>query len=198
MRSQVIIATTLACILSAVPTGCRSLPSENQPAAQAVAIENVINEVEQALANVQASLAAGELPPLKHVTLGLQTVASNKEGGSLKLWVVGFGSTLETGRTQEITITLVPPKAGGAVRAAGTALTADLEGAILSAAEGVRKAQTGPVPLELSALDVKLRFTVKRADNGSINLIVAPVTAGLDEKAALASTQTLEVSFALK
>ena len=63
--------------------------------AQVSSIEVVVGQVKQALAAVQTTLDANDLPPLKEVKLSLQTVATKKGGATLKLWVINIGGTWE-------------------------------------------------------------------------------------------------------
>ena len=180
-------------------TGCVTPPPPaTVPGNQAVAIEDVISQVQSALANAQTSLADKRFPPLKQVKLSLQTVATKKDGVTLKLWVLSFGSTVEKTSTQQMDLTLVPPPAGLPKKVAAVSLTEDLESAIISAAEGVQKARTGTPPLELSTLDVQIGFTVKGDVNGGPNVTLAPITLGLTGDVASSNVQVITVSFATK
>ncbi|HEY4299404.1 MAG TPA: trypco2 family protein [Candidatus Didemnitutus sp.] len=161
---------------------------------RAVAIEDVIAQVQRALADTQDLLVMRKFPALKQVHLTLQTVASRKAGGSLKLAVLSVGASVEHTATQHITLTLVPPKARVGQELAGT-LPSELEAAIRSAVEGVAKAREGPVPLEASALDVEITFAVKRGADGGLNLVVTPWSGGLDGAVNSAITQSVKLSF---
>jgi hypothetical protein len=177
-------------LLSGCATGGTPAASDDR----AVAIEDVIAQVQRALADTQDLLVVRKFPPLKQVHLILQTVASQKAGGSLKLAVLSAGASVEHAATQQITLTLVPPKAPGGKAFAGTIPT-ELEAAIRSAVEGVAKAREGPVPLEASALDVEISFVVKREASGGLNLVIAPWSVGLDGALASVTTQTVKLSF---
>jgi hypothetical protein len=187
-----------AIILGGTLLGGCVLPESPPANEQAVAIEDVISQVQKALENVQSSLSAKNFPPLKEVKLTLQTVATRKGGGALKLWVVSLGAAVEKTRTQQIVLTLVPPPAGHPRLTTELSLTADLEAAILSAADGVQKAREASVPLVTSALDVEINFTVKGSLTGGANLPSAPLVLGLSGEASGSSVQTIKVSFAAK
>ncbi|HVU17529.1 MAG TPA: trypco2 family protein [Candidatus Didemnitutus sp.] len=182
-------------MLAALLGGCVTTSPPGPAEDRSVAIEDVIVQVQRALADTQDMLAARKFPPLKEVRLTLQTVASHKTGGSLKLWVLAAGASVERTATQQIVLSLVPPKARE-IQGAAPALPDELEHAIRSAVEGVEKARTGPVPLVTNSLDVEINFVVKRSADGGLSLAVAPVSAGLDGGVGAAVTQTVKVSFA--
>jgi hypothetical protein len=164
--------------------------------AQVSSIDAVVGQVKQALADVQTTLANSKLPPLKEVKLSLQTTATKKGGLTLKLWVINIGTTYEKDKTQQINITLVPP-APGAPRAVSTAsITQELENAIVTTAEGVKNAGTGPVPLKVSNLDIQIGFTVKGDVNGGAAITILPITADFSGDLSKTAIQTLTVSFA--
>jgi hypothetical protein len=195
-RFRAIHAGIVLAALAFLP-GCTTLapvtPAADPPA---VAIEDVIRQVQQALTHAQTTLATRELPPLKKVTLALQTVAVRKGGLTLKLLVIGAGATWEKDRTQQMTLTLVPPPPVKSLLAASAPITDDLESAIISAAEGVKNANTGPVPLKLDRLDVEISFTVKGSLGASGSSIeITPVTADFNGTLAKTVVQTLTVSF---
>ncbi len=193
-----VVALSVLC-LAAVVSGCVCTGQPKvPPAAQAVAIEDVISQVQAALAVVQTNLAARQFPPMRQVKLSLQTVATKKDGLTLKLWVIGLGDSVETASTQQIDLVLVPPQPGLPKKTGVPSLAEDLENAILSAAEGVQKARSDPVPLVLGSLDVRIGFTVKGDVNGGPNVILTPITLGLSGDVANSSIQTITVSFATK
>jgi hypothetical protein len=191
-------AQILSLLLGGLLGGCVTEQVTPNPADQAVAIEDVIEQVQQALADVQTALAGSHFPALKDVKLTLQTVATRKDNGALKLWVLSLGGTAERSRTQQMVLTLVPPAPDHPKMTLTVPLSADLEAAILSAVEGVAKAGTGKVPLEASALDVEINFTVKTTGSGGANVAIAPVTVGVGGEVTTASVQTIRMSFAMK
>lgn len=164
--------------------------------AQVSSIDAVVGQVKQALAAVQTSLANGGLPPLKQVKLSLQTVTTKKGGVTLKLWVINIGGTWEKDKTQQIDIVLTPPKPGGPANVDTASLSQELQDAIVNAAQGVKKAGTGPIPLAFSSLDVQLGFTVKGDVNGGAAIAIVPITVDFSGDLSKTAVQTLTVSFA--
>ena len=188
-------------LLAVSLSGCNGfLPPRAAPAAaEGAAIQEVVAQVQLALAHVQNQLAQNHLPPLKQVRLTLQTGLTRKENGTVKLLVFGAGADAEQDQSQSVVLTLVPPPPAPVKLAAIPGLTDDLENAILAAAEGVQKAGTDAVPLTLSGLEVTLGFTVKSdLSAGVSNVVLQPVTAGLGATQTRTSVQTLVVTFAGK
>jgi hypothetical protein len=157
-----------------------------------------VNEVQDALANVQTVLAQNQMPPLKEVKLSLQTVASAKVGGSLQFWIISFGDTWEKDKAQQLTITLIPPPPGTSHTVAAETLTKDLEDAIVSVAQGIKGSDVGAVALKLSTLEVQMAFTVKNDTSGGLSPKIIPITPSFTGDLATTAVQTLTISFATK
>ena len=164
--------------------------------AQISSIESVVGQVKQAIAQVQSTLAGSGLPPLKQVKLSLQTVATKKGGVTLKLWVINIGGTIEKDKTQQIDIVLTPPPPGAAAPVGAVSLTEELQQAIVNAAQGVKNAGSGAIPLKFSSLDVQLGFTVKGDVNGGAAVTILPITLDFTGDLSKTAIQTLTVSFA--
>ncbi|MGF6859281.1 trypco2 family protein [Paraburkholderia sp. CI3] len=161
-----------------------------------VEIRTVLSQIQQALANVQTTLAESNLPPLSEVTLDLQTVVKVKGSGSASLWIVTVGGSLEKDKIQQIVLSLVPPKPGNPKNVAAETLTHALEQAIVSAAQGVKDANKGGVPLRPSKLSVTLQFTVEGNANGDIGTKITPITADFKGDLTKTAIQKLTVNFA--
>ena len=186
-----------ALVLSSLLSSCCTPPAPAS-GAQAVAIETLIDEVKQALGDVQNDLATADLPSLKKVSLTLQTVATKQAGASLKLWVITLGGSVEKDSTQQIDIVLTPPKAGGSRNVSAESVAQQLKAAIVSVAEGVKKAGQKPNPLVLSTLDVQISFTVKANAKGDAIVEILPLGPDISGSLSKSATQTLKVSFDAK
>jgi len=177
----------------------QATPPPPSTSEQSSSIEEVINQVKQALADVQTKLSEKDLPALKQVKLSLQTTVSKKGGLTLKFWIINIGGTYEKDRAQQIDIVLTPPSAGNARLVGTESFTQNLEDAIISAVEGVNKASTtGTFPLNFSSLDVQLKFTVKSDASGGVGnkITIIPITADFSGDLSKTSVQTLTISFA--
>jgi hypothetical protein len=186
-----------ALVLSSLLSSCCTPPAPAS-GAQAVTIETLIDEVKQALGDVQNDLATADLPSLKKVSLTLQTVATKQAGASLKLWVITLGGSVEKDSTQQIDIVLTPPKAGGSRNVSAESVAQQLKAAIVSVAEGVKKAGQKPNPLVLSTLDVQISFTVKANAKGDAIVEILPLGPDISGSLSKSATQTLKVSFDAK
>jgi hypothetical protein len=143
---------------------------------QTVTIQAVVAQVKEALSNVQTKLAQNQLPPLKSVTLTLQTVATGKVGAKISFWVITIGGSLQKEASQEVVLELVPPKAGNPSNISSESFTKALEDSILDTAQGVQGAGEGTLPLQLNNLSVTLGFTVTAEGTAGAKLTLAPVT----------------------
>ena len=191
-------AVAVILTMSGFLSGCVADHIPSSPADRVVAIEEVIRQVQVALAGAQGRLADRSFPPLKEVKLTLQTVATAKEAESLRLWVLTAGGAAETSRTQQLTLTLVPPPPGPRKLALEPSLSGNLEAAIVSAAEAVAKAGEGPVPLAATAAELEIGFTAKRTASGGAGVILAPLTIGASGEWATSAVQSIRVSFATR
>ncbi len=195
---RLLFCSLLFCLSASAFKAQQSPSPDTPPNAQVASIDAVIGQVKQALAGVQTTLSNNNLPPLKQVKLSLQTVATKKVGGSLKLWVISIGSSYEKDKTQQIDLVLTPPKPGNSTPVGTATLTQELQDAIVNAAMGVKNAGSGSVPLNLSSLDVQLSFAVKGDVNGGANVTILPITLDFSGDLAHTAVQTLTVSFATR
>lgn len=162
---------------------------------QIVAIDAVVCQVKTALADVQTKLANKKLPPLKSVTLTLQTIASKNGGLHIKLWIISIGHVWTKEKSQEVVIVLTPPSAGNPIEIATQTLSEELEDAIISAAEGVSNAGQGKIPLKLSSLSAELGFTVKGDTSVDANVVISPVTVEFKGDLSKTAVQKIKVVF---
>ena len=123
-------------------------------------------------------------------------MATDQGGGSVKLWVITLGGSLEQDSTQQIDIVLKPPQPGGSRKVSSGSVVKDLETAIMSVAEGVRKAGEEPNPLTLASFDVQITFAIKATANGAGIIEILPLGPSLSGSVSKTATQTLTVSFA--
>ncbi len=171
-------------------------PSQDRPAADAVTIQEVLTEVQRGLAEAQQQLAAGKIPPLDSVLLNLQTEYNVQGGPRFKLLIFTFGKTWERQRSNELVITLKPPKPSTETQITSSpSLASQLVAAIVAAAQGVREAETGTPPLQLSALKAEFRFVVKESTSAGVKFEILPVSANLDVDWSKKAVHTITVTF---
>ena len=196
----------LGCLAAVVPTVSQSQTTQSPPnsnrtgsaadASQVVAIQTVIAQVRDALTRVQKDLDGKQLPPLASVDLTLKTVVEKDAGGTFKLWIISFGVKREKDETQTLTIHLTPPSKDNPQKVGAASLTAALESAIVSAAEGAQQSGTKDYPLKFSGLTLSLDFTVKTTGSGGISIpTITPITVDLSGHVAKNATQTIKIVF---
>jgi hypothetical protein len=172
-------------------------PSQDKPAADAVTIQEVLTEVQRGLAEAQQQLAAGKIPPLDSVVLNLQTEYNVQGGPRFKLLIFTFGKTWERQRSNELVITLKPPKPSTEAQITATpSLASQLVAAIVAAAQGIRDAETGTPPLQLTGLKAEFRFVVKESTSAGAKFEILPVSANLDADWSKKAVHTITVTFA--
>jgi hypothetical protein len=171
--------------------------SSAQPSGQEVLVDQLLSEVQLALAKVQQELKSDDMPPLESVTLDLTAEAKKDAGGKINLFIVSFGKKWEKDLSQEIEVTLKPPGPNLPLKVGkGPSVSDELQAAILSAARGVQKARGDKqVPLVTSAVKVVLTFVVKGDTSGGIKFTIAPVTIDLSGELADSATQKITVNF---
>lgn len=189
-------AAVLAWIITIAPAPS---PSQDKPAADAVTIEEVLTEVQRGLAEAQQQLVAGKIPPLDSVVLNLQTEYKVQGGPRFKLLIFTFGKTWERQRSNELVITLKPPKPSLEPQIAATpSLASQLVAAIVAAAQGVRDAETGTPPLQMTGLRAEFRFVVKESTSAGAKFEILPVSADLSGDWSKKAVHTITVTFASK
>ena len=187
---------TLVASLSVLMTICQfAIAQDMQSSQNDVALQAVVEQIKEALADVQTELAQKSLPPLQSVKLTLQTTASAKGGAKIKLWVISFGHTWERDKAQQVDIELTPPNAGNERNVSTKSLTEELEDLILNAAQGVKDAGVGKIPLKWTGLTVELGFTVKGDTSGGANVQIVPITAEFSGDLSKTAVQKLVITF---
>jgi hypothetical protein len=161
-----------------------------------VAIQAVLDQIQDALTRTQKELKGKQLPPLASVDLTLKTVLEKDAGGTFKLWIISFGVKREKDQTQSVTIHLTPPSPDNPTKVGAADLSSALENAIVSAAEGAQQSGTSEYPLLFSGLTVEMEFTVKTTGNGKVSIpIITPITVDISGQVAKNATQTIKIVF---
>ena len=116
-------------------------------------------------------------PPLDSVVLHLLTEYNVSGGPKFKVLIFSFGKTWERQRSNELVITLKPPKPSTDAQVAATpSLAGQLVAAIVAAAQGVRDAETGTPPLQLATLKAEFGFVVKESSTAGVKFEIVPVS----------------------
>lgn len=143
-------------------------------------IPNVLNEVQKALVKAQTQIADLGMPPLKSVTLTLQTGLIGKGGPKADLVVVSLGQTWQKERSQELILELIPPEPYTPIEIASKPELSDqIVEAIVSAATGVQAARSGKPPLLLNSLQAEFTFVIDTETHGGLAFKIIPVSLDL-------------------
>ena len=188
-----------ALILLFVVTASRLAPAPQDPPADAITIQEVLTEVQRGLSEAQQQLVAAKIPPLDSVVLHLLTEYNVSGGPKFKVLIFSFGKTWERQRSNELVITLKPPKPATDVHATGTpGLASQLVAAIVAAAQGVRDAETGTPPLQLASLKAEFGFVVKESTSAGVKFEIVPVSSDVKADWSKKAVHTITVTFAGK
>jgi len=168
-------------------------PSESQ----GVEIGKLLKEIQLGLAKAQEGLVSAHVPLfLKSATLNLVAEAKQGIDGTINLFIVTFGKKWEKALTQEIEITLTPPKKLPQSLRGQTLIGDELAKAVVSAGLGIHESQLDPsVPLVASCLRVVISCVVAGTDHGGLSFKILPVKADLGGELANAATQKVAVVF---
>jgi len=121
----------------------------------------VMTSIREAIVEAQTHDVPG-FPPLKSITLKLQTTVSRSVGGEIRYLVFSIGSTSGVDTASTLELEMRPP----ASRTAETLLPAaslkdTLAKAIHLAKIGVLEASKGDLPLVMKKIDIDLKFAVQ-------------------------------------
>jgi NTP-dependent ternary system trypsin peptidase co-occuring protein len=165
----------------------------------AITIQEVLTEVQRGLSEVQHQLVAAQIPPLDSVVLHLLTEYNVSGGPKFRVLIFSFGKTWERQRSNELTITLKPPKPDQQLQSVTTpGLASQLVAAIVAAAQGVKDAEVGTPPLQLASLKAEFGFVVKESTSAGAKFEIVPVSADLKADWSKKAVHTITVTFASK
>lgn len=171
--------------------------AHDTPDSDGITIQEVLTEIQRGLSDAQQILVAAKIPPLDSVVLNLQTEFNVQGGPKFKLLIFSFGKTWERQRSNELVLTLKPPKPSTDVQVSATPGLADqLVTAIVAAAQGVKDAESGTPPLQLATLKAEFGFVVKESTSADVKFEIVPVTADLKADWSRKAVHTITVTFA--
>lgn len=184
-------------VLALATTAAHVSPaSQDRPEADGVTIQEVLTEIQRGLSDAQQQLLTAKIPPLDNVVLTLETDYNIRGGPKFKLLIFTFGRTWERQRSNELVLTLKPPKPSVDVQVTATPnLARQLVAAIVAAAQGVRDAETGTPPLQLSGLKAEFRFVVKESTTADAKFEIVPVSGDVKADWSKTAVHTIAVTF---
>jgi Trypsin-co-occurring domain 2 len=115
-------------------------------------------------------------PPLKSVTIKLQTIASRSAGGQVQFLVFSLGTRYTSDAASTVELEMVPPKTREAESLmAGPEIKEALAQAINLAKAGVLKASKGSPPLVMKNISIDLKFVVEVQGSGGAAVTLVPL-----------------------
>ena len=178
---------------------CATSDAQTAKPASGTSLDSVLTEVQGALQRAQAVLAASDLPPLQSVQLTLHTQAEKDATGKLKVLFISFGGGQGASASQELVLTLIPPKPGAEPRTAFLARPAtaadSIVGFIQASAQAAKTAESGTPPLEAKSLTLDLAFTVTQALGGGLQFDFGTVSADVTGDTKNSSAQRIKITF---
>lgn len=168
--TAVLVASCLGCAASADFKTRPASPTTDRDGAELTA---VMASIREALVEAQTHDVPG-FPPLKSITLKLQTTVSRSAGGEVRYLVFSVGSTSTADTASTLVLEMRPP----VPRAMETILPAaslkeTLAKAIHLAKIGVIEASKGDSPLVMRKIDIDLKFgiQVEGSAGGGVKLL---------------------------
>ena len=186
----------LAIVAGAAALGCSAQGAPAGSAAEEGArLEAVIDSVREALNEAQTNNVPG-FPPLKSVTIKLQTTASRSVGGDVQLLVFSLGTRYSSDAASTVELEMVPPKTREAeTLIAGPGVKEALAQAINLAKVGVLKASKGTPPLVLKNISIDLKFAVELQGSGGASVTLVPLGIGATGRLSREKVQTVSLVF---
>jgi hypothetical protein len=182
-------------VLTAAAIACASSAPPAAPTPEGAALEAVVGAIQEALAEAETQDVPG-FPPLKSVTVKLQTEASRSVGGEIAIYVFSLGShyTAETASTLELKMR--PPERPPKGVLPGPELKEALARAIHAAKAGAAKASSGSPPFVMSEVSIDLKFTVEVDGSAGAKVNLVPLGAEAGGKLNRNQVQTIALVFA--
>ena len=118
------------------------------------------------------------LPPLKSVTVKLQTEAARSAGGEIAVYVFSLGSHYTAEVASTIELKMEPPDSGRRHTARPSEELRDaLARAIYLAQVGAAKAAAGEPAFEMTEVEIDLKFAVETSGSAGAKVALVPLGA---------------------
>jgi hypothetical protein len=185
------LAATSLALAAPVPT-----PTANRDSGATIAVTDLLAQVRTALSLAGQQLDAAKAPPLKSVTLALQTVAKSDKHGKIVFFIFQFGESTTTTSTSTMTVSLSKP---GAEKERTLASVSPLASALANAIEAgwaAEKAARGAIEgLSPTSVSCAISFGVAREGTDGLTLALAPISVDAGRTTSIQTVQTITVTF---
>jgi len=151
----------------------------------------VIDAVREAIVAAETREVAG-FPPLKAISVKLQTTVSRSAGGEVRYLVASLATSASSDTTSTLELNMKPPEILRERALSPETLKDALAKAILLAKVGVAEAARGDAPMAMKSISIDLRFAVQVEGTGKAGVKLVPV--GLEGTAAISRERAHSVS----
>jgi hypothetical protein len=156
--------------------GCASTaPPPSAAPPEGAELEGVMGAIQEALSEGETREIAG-FPPLKTVTIKLQTEASRSLNGEIGVYVFSVGSRYSAESASTLELTMEPPRTRPEK---GVLPPGDLKQAlareIFLAKVGVARAAQGDPPFVMKDITIDLKFAVEISGAAGANVKLVPL-----------------------
>jgi hypothetical protein len=188
---RLLIASVVFPMLGCATTATKSAASADDGAELAA----VIDTVREAIVEAQTNNVPG-FPPLKSISIKLQTTVSRSIGGGVRFLVFSLGSSLGADTASTLELDMRPPQ----TRETETLLPAAslkqaLAQAIHLAKIGVVKASKGTPPLVMKTVSIDLKFAVAVEGSAGANVKIVPIGLEGTGRISREKVQTVSLTF---
>jgi len=163
--------------------------------AEGAALEAVVDAIQRALSESEAEELPG-FPPLRSVTVKLQTVATRSVGGEIAVYVFSLESHYTAESASTVELKLAPPSEKPPRRLRPEELTEALARSIHAAKVAAARAASGKPSFVLTAADIDVKFTVEATGGAGAKVTLVPLGAEAGGKVGRNQVQTITLSFA--
>ena len=186
--------------LNLVLGGCSLLDRSPEYKQRAIAIQNLVAEIQSALVLVNEQVKQKTNLTLNNALLTINTeIGENQEGGA-DLWVLSGQVSSENLSSDKVIIRLVPDPNGPAeltFKSSEETLSERLAKSIIAAVEGVSNVGAGKYPMKLSNLTIEMGIITRTVGAGSAGLAfeVLPISIGAGGALSKANFNVLRLEF---
>jgi hypothetical protein len=164
---RLVLASLLAVVALALSPASASAQTDD-----GATLDAVVNIIRDALKEAQTNNVTG-FPPLKTVSIGLNTTVTKEGGAKIKFLIFTIGKTKETENASTLSLEMQPP----ATSNAGTPSSIDPEKLRITLAKAINLAKVailnangGTPKLITSKVEVEIKFAVKNETSGGVEV----------------------------
>jgi hypothetical protein len=151
----------------------------------------VIDAVREAIVAAETREVAG-FPPLKAISVKLQTTVSRSAGGEVRYLVASLAASASSEATSTLELNMKPPEILHERTLSPETLKDALAKAIVLAKAGVAEAARGDAPMAMKSISIDLRFAVQVEGTAKAGVKLVPL--GLEGTASLSRERVHSVS----